>query len=131
MKVDTIVEMENGENFYIADETVQNGVKYYLANKVDENDEPTTDTKIFKETLDGNDIYLDVVKDESELNYLGAIFLANFSNDLEEEAYDPPKIKMLQCPSCHHIDMAIHFKSVEGDSEMKAETNEVEDEDIS
>ena len=34
MKVDTIVEMENGENFYIADETVQNGVKYYLANKV-------------------------------------------------------------------------------------------------
>ena len=30
MKVDTIVEMENGENFYIADETVQNGVKYYL-----------------------------------------------------------------------------------------------------
>ena len=68
MKVDTIVEMENGENFYIADETVQN------------------DTKIFKETLDGNDIYLDVVKDESELNYLGAIFLANFSNDLEEEA---------------------------------------------
>ena len=27
MKVDTIVEMENGENFYIADETVQNGVK--------------------------------------------------------------------------------------------------------
>lgn len=86
MKVDTIVEMENGENFYIADETVQNGIKYYLANKVDENDEPTTDTKIFKETLDGNDIYLDVVKDESELNYLGAIFLANFSNDLEEEA---------------------------------------------
>ena len=86
MKVDTIVEMENGENFYIADETVQNGVKYYLANKGDENDEPTTDTKIFKETLDGNDIYLDVVKDESELNYLGAIFLANFSNDLEEEA---------------------------------------------
>ena len=65
MKVDTIVEMENGENFYIADETVQNGVKYYLANKVDENDEPTTDTKIFKETLDGNDIYLDVVKDET------------------------------------------------------------------
>ena len=30
MKVDTIVEMENGENFYIADETVQNGVKYYF-----------------------------------------------------------------------------------------------------
>ena len=86
MKVDTIVEMENRETFYIADETVPTGVKYYLANKVDENDEPTTDTKIFKETLDGNDIYLDVVKDESELNYLGAIFLANFSNDLEEEA---------------------------------------------
>ncbi len=85
MRVNTIVEMYNGENFYIADETLQNGVKYYLANKVDENDEPTEESKIFKETLDGNDIYLDVVKDENELNYITAIFLANFSNKLDEE----------------------------------------------
>ena len=69
MKVDTIVEMENGENFYIADETVQNGVKYYLANKVDENDEPTTDTKIFKETLDGNDIYLTIDNNGTYISY--------------------------------------------------------------
>lgn len=85
MKVNAIVEMENGENFYIADETLQNGVKYYLANKVDENDEPTEESKIFKETLEGNNIYLDVVKDEDELNYITAIFLANFSNMLDEE----------------------------------------------
>lgn len=85
MRVNTIVEMHNGENFYIADETLQNGVKYYLANKVDENDVPTEESKIFKETLEGNDIYLDVVKDEGELNYITAVFLANFSNMLDEK----------------------------------------------
>ncbi|MDO4376159.1 MAG: DUF1292 domain-containing protein [bacterium] len=85
MKENTIFDMEDGQSFYIADETVQNGIKYYLANKVGENDEPTTETIILMETKEDNDVYFDIVKDEATLNYLGAVFLANVSNYLDEE----------------------------------------------
>lgn len=85
MDKNTIFDMENGESFFVADETVQNGVKYYLVNRVGENEEPLPDSLILMETKKGNNVYFDIVKDESTLNYLGAIFLANFSNYLDEE----------------------------------------------
>lgn len=34
--------------------------------------------------------------------------------DLEDDNYEEPQHRMLQCPSCHHIDRDIHFKKVEG-----------------
>lgn len=34
-------------------------------------------------------------------------------DNLDEKTYDEPKHKMLECPSCHHIDRDIHFKKVE------------------
>lgn len=85
MEKNTIFEMENGQNFFVADETVQNGIKYYLVNKADENDDPLPESLILMETKKGNNVYFDIVKDESTLNYLGAIFLANYSNYLDEE----------------------------------------------
>lgn len=48
----------------------------------------------------------------------------NFSNididwadieDLSESSYQEPTHKMLECPSCHHIDRDIHFKKVESE----------------
>ena len=85
MKVDSIVRMHNGEKFFIADETFQNNIKYYLGNKVGEDGKPTDTSVIFKETIDDGSVYLDVVKDQNEVNYLTAIFLANYSNYLEEQ----------------------------------------------
>lgn len=35
-------------------------------------------------------------------------------DDLDEEKYDEPHHRMLECPKCHHIDRDIHFKKVEG-----------------
>lgn len=34
--------------------------------------------------------------------------------DLEDDNYEEPQHRMLQCPSCHHIDRDIHFKKVKG-----------------
>ena len=85
MKVDTIVTMHNGEEFFIADETFQNNTKYYLGNKVGEDGNPSETTVIFKETIDDDGVYLDIVKDQSIVNYLTAIFLANYCNYLEEQ----------------------------------------------
>lgn len=41
--------------------------------------------------------------------------------DLEEENYDEPRHRMLECPKCHHIDRDIHFRKVDG---VEAEENE-------
>lgn len=37
--------------------------------------------------------------------------------DLEEENYQEPQHKMLECPKCHHIDRDIHFKKVENQTD--------------
>lgn len=34
--------------------------------------------------------------------------------DLQEDTYEEPEHRMLECPSCHHIDRDIHFKKVNG-----------------
>lgn len=33
--------------------------------------------------------------------------------DLSPELYEAPEHRMLECPSCHHVDRDIHFKKVE------------------
>lgn len=35
--------------------------------------------------------------------------------DLEQEKYDEPQHRMLECPKCHHIDRDIHFRKVNTD----------------
>lgn len=35
--------------------------------------------------------------------------------DLSDETYEEPEHKMLECPSCHHIDRDIHFKKIKGE----------------
>lgn len=48
--------------------------------------------------------------------------------DLNDKTYDKPEKSLLECPHCHHIDSASHFKKVEDNGTV--EVNE-ENEDIS
>ena len=85
MHLDTIVTLEGNERFYLADETVQNDVKYFLANKLDDKDELTIDSCIFEEVVEGEDFYLDQVTDEAKIKYLTAVFTSNLISDMEED----------------------------------------------
>lgn len=62
---------------------------------------------------------------DNELNDIFNIDMSDFGfiqdnidwdnvEDLENDNYEEPQHKMLQCPSCHHIDRDIHFKKVKG-----------------
>ncbi|NLL02019.1 MAG: hypothetical protein GX265_03255 [Mollicutes bacterium] len=84
MQLDSIVTLEDNEKYYLADETVQNGIKYFLANKLDETEEITTEAYIFEEIKDGEDFYLDEVTDVEKMKYLTAVFTSNLINDMEE-----------------------------------------------
>lgn len=84
MKLDTVVTLEGNEKYYLADETIQNDVKYFLANKLDEKDGISTEACIFEEIKDGDDFYLDEVTDVDKVKYLTAVFTSNLISDIDE-----------------------------------------------
>jgi len=89
MKTETIVTLDEQDRWYLTDETEQNGVKYFLGLKLDKNDEPLEESRIFEEEIIGEDKYLTEVTDENTLKYLSAIFITKFSemvDELNEEA---------------------------------------------
>jgi hypothetical protein len=84
MKVETIVTLDEKDRWYLSEETEQNGVKYFLALEIGEDDEPTDKSKIFKEEIDGDDTYLTEVDDEDTLKFLGAVFITKFNKVVDD-----------------------------------------------
>jgi hypothetical protein len=84
MKVETIVTLEGTDKYYLADETIQNGIQYFLATKLTENDELGDESCIFEVIPDGEDFYLDEVKEAKLKNFLTAVFTSNFISEVDE-----------------------------------------------
>ena len=84
MKIDTIVTLDGNEKYYLSLETIQDNNKYFLALKVDENDEPLDESKIFLEEVDGDNYFLTEVEDEDILKYLGAVFVTRFNENIDK-----------------------------------------------
>jgi len=84
MKVGTIVTLENKEMYYLADETFQNNIKYFLANQVDEDDELLNEAYVFEEKEIDGKASLKKVEDMDTLNFVMAIFASNIVNDIDK-----------------------------------------------
>ena len=71
-----VVTLDETERWYICEETVQNGNKYYLGLELAGN-EPTEDSKscIFKEEKEGNNIYLVEETDPEIFKYITSVFI--------------------------------------------------------
>ena len=64
LKTNTIISLENNEKYVVLNETMYGGVKYFLVMGVDENkDIISTNVAIVEEIIDGQDTYVDRVKD--------------------------------------------------------------------
>ena len=64
LKPNTIISLENGEKYVVLNETMYGGVKYFLVMGVDENkDIVPTNVAIVEEIIDGQDTYVDRVRD--------------------------------------------------------------------
>ncbi|MDD2409522.1 MAG: hypothetical protein PHD03_02240 [Bacilli bacterium] len=85
MKLDTIVELEGNKKYYILDETIQNDKKYFLATKLDENEEMTDESIIFEENKVGEDFFLKEVTEESTAKYILSVFTTTLINEIETE----------------------------------------------
>lgn len=64
LKPNTIISLENNERYVVLNETIYGGVKYFLVMGVDEKkDVIPTNVAIVEEIIDGNDTYVDRVRD--------------------------------------------------------------------
>lgn len=84
MMLDTIVELEGNKKYYIIDETLQNDKKYFLATKLDENEEMTSESTIFVENIVGEDTYLQEVNDDEIKKYILSVFTTTLINEIDE-----------------------------------------------
>jgi len=84
MGKDTIVNLVNGERYQLVEETIQNGIVYYLANKLGNNDALTDTAKIFREYQYEGKYYLDEVKDVEMLEFLSTVYAANIFTAIKE-----------------------------------------------
>ena len=64
LKTNTIITLENNEKYVVLNETIYGGVKYFLVMWVDENKNIIpTNVAIIEEIVDGQEVYVDKVKD--------------------------------------------------------------------
>ena len=64
LRTNTIISLENNEKYVVLNETMYGGVKYFLVMGVDKNkDVIPTNVAIVEEIIDGNDTYVDRVRD--------------------------------------------------------------------
>lgn len=86
MKTDTVVTLDDNIKYYLSDETVYEDNKYFLATRLDEEDDMTEDSYIFKEFKEGDRFRLEQVVDEKTYNYIAAVFTTNFISLVEEDS---------------------------------------------
>ncbi len=64
LRTNTIISLENNEKYVVLNETMYGGTKYFLVMGVDDNkDVIPTNVAIVEEIIDGQDTYVDRVKD--------------------------------------------------------------------
>ncbi len=64
LKPNTIISLENNERYVVLNETMYGGTKYFLVMGIDEKkDVIPTNVAIVEEIIDGNDTYVDRVRD--------------------------------------------------------------------
>ncbi len=77
LKVNTIISLENDEQYVILNETIYGGIKYFLVMGVDKNkDVIPNDVAIIEEIIDGQDVYVDKVTDPELIIILTRILKA-------------------------------------------------------
>ena len=79
-----VITLASGIKWYICDETIYNGNIYYLALKLDEKNEPSDESKIFKRIEKNDKVYFSDKINEEEFKHLTTIFITDFNSQANE-----------------------------------------------
>lgn len=93
MKSGQIITLEDNEKYLLLLDTVQEGQKFFYANKLTADEKTTSEYEIFEETIEDDGSYMDVVEDKEVKEFLLKVFTvdmmetANKINSGELEVY--------------------------------------------
>lgn len=93
MKSGQIITLEDNEKYLLLLDTVQEGHKFFYANKLTADEKTTSEYEIFEETIEDDGSYMDVVEDKGVKEFLLKVFTvdmmetANKINSGELEVY--------------------------------------------
>ena len=76
--IEKVITLDNGK-WYICDETIYDQNTYYLALKLDDNNEPSDESKIFKKVVKNNKEYFSDKINEEDIKQLMTIFIMDFN----------------------------------------------------
>lgn len=81
MEKDTLITLDDNTEYALLDETILDNKKYFFAIKVNNiTKEPIDEYEIFIEEKDNNDIYMDIITDETLKESLMVEFTNNYMN---------------------------------------------------
>lgn len=78
----SIVELSNNKKYILADSTIENDNIYYLALELDYNTEIPTEESVFFKSGENNTLI--PIKNESDKEFLIAVFVNKFVNSISE-----------------------------------------------
>lgn len=84
MLVDEIIELENGLSYLLLLDSEIDGTNYYLAVRVDEQDQPTNDYIVLKEIIENNETFTQKVTDPIILSKLIEEYSLDYQEEFEE-----------------------------------------------
>ena len=86
MKVDEIIELENGTSYLLLLNSTIDNTNYFLAVKLNEQEESTNDYIVLKEITENNETYIQKVTDPIILSKLITEYSLDYESDYLEEA---------------------------------------------
>ena len=86
MKVDEIIELENGTSYLLLLNSTIDNTNYFLVVKLNEQEEPTNDYIVLKEITENNETYIQKVTDPIILSKLITEYSLDYESDYLEEA---------------------------------------------
>ncbi len=84
MKKGQIITLEDNEKYLLLMDTMQEGHKFFYANKLTPDEKTTSEYEYFEETVEGEDTYMEIVMDEEIKEFLHTVF----TTDLLDMALD-------------------------------------------
>ena len=84
MNVNSVITLDDEFKCLLLDKTNYDNDNYYIAVALDANNQPIEDYAVLKETIEGNDIFVEKIEDENILEKVLHTFTKNFNNLVDE-----------------------------------------------
>ena len=87
MKKGQIITLDDNSKYLLLMDTVQEGHKFFYANKLTDDDKTTSEYEYFEETTEDGDTFMEVILDDEIREFLHTVFttdLLDMALDIEE-----------------------------------------------